>query len=215
MRTRKRDWVGPVVTVGVGLACAGPAIAAASSGLRSLNVTEPAAPGLPVSGALSGFHVTSTVRVVVPAGWSRKAAPAGQLRLLAPVDPSCAYGLTYTVKSVLAPSQQAAAYAAGLLPAPGPRYLLDSGVRGNKAFRVVRETTTNGQVRVNGLWVGVLTKRADIAPAATPAWTQIAVTAVSQAGDECHSGTWRAVLGPAIGDSLAVARTGLHFTGKG
>ena len=67
-------------------------------------------------------------------------------------------------------------------------------------------------MRLDALWAGVLTERTDIAPAGQVAWTEIRVTAVSRAGDECHSGTWRQALGPTIGDSLAVARTSLRFT---
>ena len=120
--------------------------------------------------------------------------------------------MTYTVKSVLAPSQDASSYVAAGLASPSARHLLDSGVHGNRAFRVVRQPGIGGRVRLDALWAGVLTKRTDIAPAGQVAWTQIRVTAMSRAGDECHSGTWRQALGPAIGDSLAVARTRLHFT---
>jgi hypothetical protein len=76
----------------------------------------------------------------------------------------------------------------------------------------VRQPGIGGRVRLEALWAGVLTKRSDIAPAGQAAWTEIRVIAMSGAGDECHSGTWRQALGPTIGDSLAVARTSLHFT---
>jgi hypothetical protein len=120
--------------------------------------------------------------------------------------------VTYTVKSVLAPSQEASSYVTTGLPSPSARHLLDSGVHGSRAFRVVRQAGTGGRVHLDALWAGLLTKRTDIAPAGQVAWTEIRVTAVSRAGDECHSGTWRQALGPSIGDSLAVARTSLHFT---
>jgi hypothetical protein len=120
--------------------------------------------------------------------------------------------VAYTVTSVLAPSQDASSYVTTGLPSPSARHLLDSGARGNRAFRVVRQPGIGGRVRLEALWAGVLTKRADIAPAGQAAWTEIRVIAMSGAGDECHSGTWRQALGPTIGDSLAVARTSLHFT---
>jgi hypothetical protein len=113
---------------------------------------------------------------------------------------------------VLAPAQEAPAYVAAGLPSPSARHLLDSGVHGGRAFRLVRQAGIGGRVRLDALWATVLTRRTDIAPPGQVAWTQIHVTAVSRAGDECHSGTWRQALGPAIGDSLAVARTRLHFT---
>jgi hypothetical protein len=57
----------------------------------------------------------------------------------------------------------------------------------------------------------VLTRRADIAPAGQQVWTELRATAVSRRGDECHSGTYRESLGPALGDALATARTRLRF----
>ena len=194
----------------------GLAFAASAGAQRGAFVTrtfaEPAKPGLAVTGALSGYRVASIGRVVVPTGWRRLAAPAGGLRFVTVSNPSCRYTVTYTVRSVLAPSQDASPYVTARLPSPSARHLLDSGVHGSRAFRVVRQAGIGGQVHLDALWAGVLTKRTDIAPAGQAAWTEIRVTAVSGAGDECHSGTWRQALGPAIGDSLAVARTSLHFT---
>jgi hypothetical protein len=174
--------------------------------------TEPAKPGLGVTGALSGYRVTPTGRVVVPSSWRTLAAPAGQLRFQSVNNSSCRYTVTYDVTSVLAPSQDASGYVAAHLPSASARHLLDSGVRGNRAYRVVRQPGIGGRVRLDALWAGVLTKRTDIAPAGQVAWSEIRVTALSRPRDECHSGTWRQALGPTIGDSLAVARTSLRFT---
>ena len=207
-----------MTTVRAGLlaSAVGLAFAASAGAQRGAFVTrtfaEPAKPGLAVTGALSGYRVTSFGRVVVPTGWRRLAAPAGRLRFVTVNNPGCGYTLTYTVKSVLAPGRDASSYVTAGLPSPSARHLLDSGVRGGRAFRVVRQAGIGGRVRLDALWAGVLTRRTDIAPAGQVAWTEIRVTAVSGAGDECHSGTWRQVLGPAIGDSLAVARTSLRFT---
>lgn len=196
----------------VGLALAASATAAQRGAFEARTFAEPAKPGLAVTGALSGARATSVGRVVVPTSWRRLAAPAGTLRFRSVNNQSCRYTVTYTVKSVLAPSQDASSYVTARLPSPSARHLLDSGARGNRAFRVVRHPGIGGRVRLEALWAGVLTKRADIAPAGQAAWTEIRVTAVSGAGDECHSGTWRQALGPTIADSLAVARTSLHFT---
>lgn len=201
-----------LLTSAVGLAFAASGTAAQRGVFETRTFAEPAKPGLAVTGALTGFRVTSVGRVVVPTSWRRLAAPAGRLRFLTVNNPSCRYTVTYTVRSVLAPSQDASSYVTAGLPSPSARHLLDSGVHGNRAFRVVRRPGIGGRVRLDALWAGVLTKRSDIAPAGQAAWTEIRVTAVSGAGDECHSGTWRQALGPTIGDSLAVARTRLHFT---
>jgi hypothetical protein len=177
--------------------------------------TEPAKPGLTVTGPLSGYRVTSVGRVVVPTAWRSLSAPAGRLRFRNVNNASCSYTVTYTVTSLLAPRQDPAAYVATKLPAASSRHLLDSGVRGGRAFRVVRQPGVGAQVRLDALWAAVLTARTDIAPPGQVAWTEIRVTALSRPGSECHAGTWREALGPAIGDSLAVARTGLHFTRAG
>jgi hypothetical protein len=195
------------------LACAvaGPA-GAQSARFSTRTLTEPANPGLAVTGPLSDLVATSRARVVVPLAWQRRDAPAGRLRFQTQSNPGCRYTVSYAVTTVLAPPADVADRVADRLPAAGPRYVLDSGERGNRAFRVVRRKSSGGQVRVDALWSGVLTRRADVAPGGQVAWTEVRVAAVSRAGDECHAGTWREALGPAIGDSLAVARTTLHFT---
>lgn len=178
--------------------------------------TEPAKSGLAVTGPLSDFVVTSSARVVVPATtWKSRSAPAGRLRFTTRQNPDCSYDVTYRVASLLAPSRPAADYVAAKLPAASSKHLLDSGTRGNRAFRVVRQPGLAGKVRVDALWAGVLTKRADIVPSGQVAWTEIRVTALERAGSECHAGTWRETLGLTIGDSLAVARTKLHFVRTG
>jgi hypothetical protein len=184
---------------------------AASTKLEARTFTEPPRPGLAVSGALRNDVVTATGRVVVPAAWHRRRASAGVLRFAVTQNPACHYEVIYGVSSVLGPAGSAADRVTAALPVPGPRYVLDSGERGSAAFRVIRRKSRNGQVLVAGAWSGVLTRRADIAPAGQVAWAEIHVSAHSRAGDECHAGTWRQALGPAIGDSLAVARAKLHF----
>jgi hypothetical protein len=196
----------------IGLVFASASAGAQRGTFETRTFTEPAKPGLAVTGALSGYRLTSVGRVIVPTTWRNLSAPAGRLRFVTVNNPSCRYDVTYTVRSVLAPAQEASAYVAAALPSSSARHVLDSGVHGNRAFRVVRRPGIGGRVRLDALWATVLTRRADIAPPGQVAWTQIRVTAVSRAGGECHSGTWRQALGPAIGDSLAVARTGLHFT---
>jgi hypothetical protein len=212
-RMRDRSVLAPALALVAGAALAAPA--GAQSGRYSIRtIAEPAKPGLAVTGALSDLVATSNARVLIPAGWRPRSASAGQLRFQTTQNASCRYNVRYTVSSVLAPAGDAGDYAAERLPAASSRYLLDSGERGNRAFRVVRQRSSGGGVRVEALWAGVLTRRSDVAANGQIAWTEIRVSAVARSGDECHAGTWRESLGPTIGDSLAVARTKLRFSKK-
>jgi hypothetical protein len=172
--------------------------------------TEPASAGATVTGPLSQFVVVARARVVAPASWRRLPSTAGQQRLETTRSPGCRYRVTFSVSKRLGPAGDAERYVAAGLPAASARYVLDSGVHGSRAFRVVRQRTSSA-VRVDGLWAAILTRRDDIAPSGQVMWGEIHVTARSRAGDECHTGTYREVLGPQIGDALATATTTFRF----
>jgi hypothetical protein len=174
-------------------------------------LTDPIAHSLPVTGPLSDFRVGSEARVVVPTSWRALKAPAGTLRFAVRSNGSCGYTVTLSVDTRLAPRQAATDYLDGVLPIPTPLRLIDSGTRGSSAFRLVRPTGLNERIRLTGLWATILTRRDDIAPQGTVAWTELHATAISGPHDECHLGTWKAALGPQIGDVLATARTDLNF----
>jgi hypothetical protein len=203
----------PVLAVTAAVAVAAATATAATSAYSVRTLADPAGTGLAVSGPLDEFVAGSKARVIVPDAWAaRRGATPGTLRYRATQNSSCRYDITYAVSTVLGPAQDAAARVAAELPPASSPYLIDGGARGKGAFRVIRVKTTSGRVRLSGLWAGVLTKRDDVAPGGQTAWTEIRVTATAVAGDECHSGTYRSALGPTLGDSLAVARTALHFT---
>ena len=135
----------------------------------------------------------------------------GLLRFITPRS-NCRYQVLFSVASRLAAPRAAVDYVADALPSPSASRLLDSGQRGsNSAFRVIHEQGKGAVVSLRALWAGVLTGRADIAPAGQIAWSELGVTAASRPGDECHAGTWRDVLGPQLGDALATTRTRLAF----
>jgi hypothetical protein len=138
------------------------------------------------------------------------ASTAGRRRFESTRSPGCRYRITFSVATRLAAASDPEAYVTAGLPAKSAPYLLDSGVHGSRAFRVVRQQSGSG-VRIDGLWAAVLTRRTDIAPSGQVAWSEIRVSARSRAGDECHSGTYRQVLGPQLGDALAIARATLRF----
>ena len=187
---------------------------AATTTYIARTIAEPPGNGLAVTGELSEFAATSKARVLIPTKWRSRSGPAGQRRYTVAQNPSCRYELTYTVRSLLRSGGTAAEYVASELSAASARHLLDSGERGNRAFRVVRQSG-GSRVRVDAIWAGVLTRRDDIAPAGQVAYTEIRVSARSTAGSECHAGTWRESLGPTIGDTLAAARTSLRFVRRG
>jgi hypothetical protein len=203
---------GRSAAIGLALAVAGAGAAhAAGKSYAVASFVEPASPGLRVTGPLGKtFVAVEGARVVVPGDWQKLSAPAGGLRFLGSRNTSCRYRIAFTAKSRLGAPADPVAYVTAALPAASAPYLLDSGVHGGRAFRVVRRRTT-GQVRVDALFATVLTRRADIAPAGQVAWGEIHVVATSRPGDECHSGTYRDTLGPQIGDALATARVRLRF----
>lgn len=196
-------------TVAAILSLAGGAQAATGEYVtRSVN--EPADPGLEVQPPLDEFRAVSRARVVVLKEWRSQRASAGRLAFLTP-GTSCRYRVTFSVRTRIAPPGDPVAYVTAALPSPGPAYLLDAGQRTGTAFRTVRRRNSGEIVRIDALWAQVLTRRRDIVPAGQVAWTEIRVAAASRPGDECHSGTWREVMGPRISDALATARASLRF----
>jgi hypothetical protein len=199
--------------LGVAAALAVPqaADAATSNDYVARSFTQTAASGLAVTGPLSNLRAVARVRVVVPARWQVQRAPDGQMRFLTP-GASCRYRVTFSVTTAVAAPGDAAARVDATLPSPGANRVLDGGVRGRSAFRVTRPQASDpSRVQLRGLRSAVLTQRSDVVPAGQVAWSDVAVSALSRAGDECHSGTYREVLGPQLGDALATARTILRF----
>jgi hypothetical protein len=199
--------------LGVTLALAIPSAAgaASSSDYVARSVSQPASSGLAVTGPLARLRAVARARVIVPARWQRQSAPAGQLRFLTPGNASCRYRVTFRATAVLGAPGDAMARLDAQVPVPSANRLLDEGRRGASAFRVTHPVSSDGRVRLRALRTTVLTRRADIAPAGQVAWADLTVSAVSRAGDECHTGTYRDALGPQIGDALASARTTLRF----
>lgn len=204
-----------IALVPIAVAATAPAALADQGRYVARPFVEPATEGLPVTGPLSEFRVVARARVVTPAEWRVVGRRTGELRLLTPDVRSCRYRVVFTVRTVLGPPTAAADRVAAALPSPGAHRLLDSGQRGRSAFRVVRDPSVGGVVRLRALRAAVLTQRADIAPSGQVAWSEVGVTATSRVGDECHAGSWRERLGPQIGDALATARTTLRFVRPG
>ena len=209
MRTAARIAVG----AGAALALAAPATAPAAAGRDdhvARSFTQAASSGLPVTGPLAPRRAVARVRVVVPARWRVRSAPRGQLRVLTP-GTSCRYVVTFRVATGAGAPEDVSARVDRLLPSPGAKRVLEDGRRNAAAFRVVRLRSDDTRVRLRGLRSGVLTRRDDVVAAGQVAWGDLTASAVSRRGDECHSGTYRQVLGPQLGDALATARMTLRF----
>jgi hypothetical protein len=131
----------------------------------------------------------------------------GALRFLDRRSPSCRYTITFSVQIRLAAAAAADAHVADDLPIDAPPYLLEDGRRGSAAFRVIRLKTADGRTRLAAeLARPVAPPRGQTAPAGQAFWAELVAGAVSQPGSECHSGTYREVLGPQLADAMATAR---------
>ena len=169
---------------------------------------EPASRGLPVKPPLDDLVAVSDARVLVSKSWT----PKGTTQFDTASNPGCHYRVKFTVRSRIDDPGDAAARVKAAVPGSGA-FILDSGQRNGGAWRVVRKSKSGG-IHVDAQWSGVLTRRTDIVPSGKVAWTDLSVSADSREGDECHSGTYREVLGPQLGDALATARTALKFLKK-
>jgi hypothetical protein len=191
-------------------------IAAATASLAVGGAAAPAAGaatyrsfGLSSSAPAEGLGGSTTffrARVVLPASWKRLSAPAGALRFREGHG-RCFFTVTLSLRTRVAATASPADHVGADLAVPAPAYLLDAGERAPGAWRVTRGATANQRITVNGEYARVAHADAGLIPGDQSAWAEIIATASSRPGDQCHSGTWRDTLGPALGDAFATART--------
>jgi hypothetical protein len=176
-------------------ASAGPALAKV---LRTQSLRPPSAPvqGLPNTTA------QAQATLAFPSSWRVTSLKKGVLVMRAGTR-SCSYTVRASLAVAAGDAADAAARAAALTPAPRAR-VLETGTRTSAAWRVTRPAADR-QIRLVAVRVDPL--RSASQQAGAKLWLQTTVTAVSDVGDECHSGTYRETTGPAIGDALATART--------
>jgi hypothetical protein len=144
-------------------------------------------------------------RFILPADWTRLSAPKGTLRFREG-HRSCFYTVSIALRAHVAPTASLQDHLAADLPVPAAAYVLDAGERSPGAWRVTRLRTTNQQVRLSGAYARPMTTDPNLVPDGQSAWGEIVASAASRKGDECHSGTYRQTLGPALGDAFATAR---------
>jgi hypothetical protein len=173
--------------------------------------TLPAQAGPVRDQRFSGFHdvpipgtgATYRLRLsyVVPGSWHVRGQARGLSRTFGPVG-SCRFTIRLTARATTGADADAAARVARLLPGSG-RFVLDSGTRGNAAWRVVR---TSGKPEVTALLVrpapSVRTQ-----PSGGRVWLHVRVVSRADPRTECHSGGPRTV-GRQSGDALATAVVG-------
>jgi hypothetical protein len=162
---------------------------------RTFRVSRAPVPGV------AGWKASISTRLSFPLNWRVTSNSKGTLTLR-----EGQRGCTYTVKasSRVAPGDEGSSTerTAALLPASGP-YVLEIGTRNLVAWRVIRVRETQ-QIHLEAV-------RATPLGSASRAtghklWLETKVSARSDVGDECHSGTYREGAGTSIGDSLATAR---------
>lgn len=174
--------------------------------------SQPASSGLRPTGPLGDMRAVARGRFVVPSTWTRLSSRAGELRFRTAGTSSCKYVVGLAIVARAAAPGDAATRVAATLPNPGPRYVIDEGVRSGHAWKVLRRPSSGDpRVHVIGARSGVLTRRDDVAPAGHVVVYDVTASAVSRAGDECHAGTWREAVGPQLADVLATTRTSLRF----
>lgn len=160
-----------------------------------------------VEGSSSTRTATLRARITVPRTW-RLVTSRAALQTYRIGSRSCTYTTRVRTALVVTDAADASALAVQLAPASGP-YVLDEGTRGRAAWRVTRlkDAKTTSMFAV-GVYPRSLGRDAGaVAGEGQSAFQVIRVTSASHTGDECHSGTYRQVAGPQIGDALAIART--------
>lgn len=149
-----------------------------------------------------GRPVSARATVSMPTRWRVVKATATRLRLRAGNE-VCSYEVNATIDVVHVDAANAADAARAVVPLADGR-LLEAGHRGSAAWRVVKLRGNGTQVRLDAVRTQPL--RYISSQAKQPTWLVTRFTAASDPGDECHSGTYRDTLGPALGDALATVR---------
>jgi len=160
----------------------------------------------PIAGYDGPRTATASARLTFPASWKVKKQSKSQLVLREGFG-SCLYTVTASTATLVADTKDARVAAVTLAPATGP-YVLESGTRGAAAWRVTRIMDTL-RTRLHAVRVvpsGGLDSQLKL-PDGKHGFQTVTIDAIDDPGSECHSGTYRDVLGPSIGDALATTRT--------
>ncbi len=191
-------------TVAAAMLITGAAGAASSSRSdlhsRTLNPTK-----TKIEGYAGSKTATLSARVTVPRSWSLVTAKPS-VQTYREGAANCRYTVRVRTKLVVT-SSDALGYARSFAPATGA-YVLDEGTRGRAAWRVTRlKDTATTSLKAVGVYPRSLGAGNSDVTGSGSAFQIITVDAAAAADSECHAGTYREVLGPQIGDGLAIAKT--------
>jgi hypothetical protein len=167
---------------------------------RTLNPTK-----TKIEGYTGSKTATLSARITVPRSWSVVTAKPS-VQTYREGSASCRYIVRVRTKLVVT-SSDALGYARSAAPATGA-YVLDEGTRGRAAWRVTRlNNSATTSLKAVGVYPRSLGSSGGDVVGSGHAFQIITFDAAAAANSECHSGTYREVLGPQIGDALAIAKT--------
>jgi hypothetical protein len=156
-------------------------------------------------------YANFSVSVRVPTNWKTRSGGSTSLKF-SEGQPKCRYSGSISAHVEQGARGNASAFVTADLPQTNSRLILDQGLRGTGAWRVIRVQRSDNRTQVKGEFARPLTVTKSAIPSTQAAWLVVKASATSQPGSECHSGTYRAVLGPALGDAFATQRsTGFVF----
>lgn len=152
--------------------------------------------------------------VYLPTNWKTSSSGSTKLKFTEG-HPNCRYSGSISAHVERGAKGNSGAFVAADLPETNSKLILDQGVREGGAWRVIRVQRSDGRTQVKGEFARPLTVTKNALPSGQAAWLVLKASATSRAGGECHSGTYRAVLGPYLGDAFATARTSGFVFPKG
>jgi hypothetical protein len=154
----------------------------------------------------SNVAANYSAKVFLPSNWKTSSGGSTSLKFTEGAV-KCRYVGTITAHVERGAKGNAGAFVAADLPETNTKLILDQGVRNGGAWRVIRVQRSDGRTQVKGEFARPLTVTKSALPATQAAWLVLNASATSRPGGECHSGTYRAVLGPYLGDAFATSRT--------
>jgi hypothetical protein len=149
-------------------------------------------------------NFSATVRL--PSNWKTTKAGSTSIKF-SEGAPKCRYAGTISAHVERGATGNPLAFVRADLPETNSKLVLDEGVRNTSAWRVIRVQRNDNRTQVNGEFARPLTITKNALPSGQAAWLVVQASATSRPGSECHSGTYRAVLGPYLGDAFATSRT--------